>query len=335
MSLFIPITKVDAAKQLVYGTLTEEVPDKAGEIIDYESAKPAFREWSQQFHAASGGKSLGNVRAMHGSVAAGKFTDITFNDAQKRIEGVAHIVDHHEWKKVLEGVYTGFSIGGGYARRWPDADNPELMRYTPVLSEVSLVDNPAVPTATFDVIKHDGSIECRKFNFNKEAPVNPDMTAEIDSSDDQRIDALLDDLAWLSHCAQEDGDVQIQQHIAALQEYLGEEGDGDEEDTDYAQEDNDDTSSHAYAGELARLARTESYSANKMEKHLLHIGKQLGALKKRLEYLEAQPVSGKGTLRVVSKSDDRAAAEEVLAKLPQADRVHELMKMALANPQQI
>jgi len=32
------------------------------------------------------------------------------------------------------------------------------------LSEVSLVDNPAVPTATFEVIKQDGSIECRKFN---------------------------------------------------------------------------------------------------------------------------------------------------------------------------
>jgi hypothetical protein len=34
MSLFIPITKVDVAKRLVYGTITEEVPDKAGEILD-------------------------------------------------------------------------------------------------------------------------------------------------------------------------------------------------------------------------------------------------------------------------------------------------------------
>ncbi len=163
MPLFIPITKVDVAKRLVYGTLTEEVPDKTGEILDYASAKPAFMEWSEQFRQATGGKSLGNVRAMHGHVAAGKFTDIVFDDVQKRIEGVAKIVDDDEWQKVVEGVYTGFSIGGGYASRWPDAQNPGLMRYTPTLTEVSLVDNPAVPTATFEVVKEDGTTECRKF----------------------------------------------------------------------------------------------------------------------------------------------------------------------------
>jgi hypothetical protein len=81
--------------------------------LDYESAKPAFLEWSQQFHAASGGKSFGNVRAMHGVKAAGKLTDITVDDKNKRVSGVAKIVDSDEWKKVLEGVCTGFSIGGG------------------------------------------------------------------------------------------------------------------------------------------------------------------------------------------------------------------------------
>src|ERR1700727_2740522 len=102
MSLFLPITKVDAAQRLVYGTISEEVPDKMGEILDYATARPAFEEWSRQFHEASGGKSLGNVRAMHGSVAAGKFTDIQFDDANKRIEGVAKIIDDDEWNKVQE-----------------------------------------------------------------------------------------------------------------------------------------------------------------------------------------------------------------------------------------
>ena len=117
LKLFIPICKIDEAKRLVYGTLSEEVRDKSDEILDYATAKPAFEKWSNEIKEASGGKSLGNVRAMHGSIAAGKFTDISYNDDAKRIDGCAKIIDDNEWNKVVEGVYTGFSIGGGYARR--------------------------------------------------------------------------------------------------------------------------------------------------------------------------------------------------------------------------
>src|SRR5271170_5245079 len=106
LSLFVPITKVDAEKRLVYGTLSAEITDKSDEILDYESAKPAFEKWSNDIFEASGGKSLGNVRAMHGSVAAGKLTDLKFDDDAKRIDGVAKIIDDAEWKKVVEGVYT-------------------------------------------------------------------------------------------------------------------------------------------------------------------------------------------------------------------------------------
>jgi hypothetical protein len=168
LSLFIPITKVDALQRLVYGTLTEEVPDKAGEIFDYATGKDAFIKWSSEIEKSTDGKSKGNLRAMHDNIAAGKFTDLVFDDDAKRIEGVAKVVDDNEWNKVLEGVYTGFSIGGGYAKRWTDPENPQLKRYTPELSEVSLVDNPCVPTATFEFIKEDGSTELRKFNAKHE-----------------------------------------------------------------------------------------------------------------------------------------------------------------------
>ena len=164
MNIFIPITKVDVEKRLVYGILNEETPDKSGEIMDYDSAKPAFERWSDEQLLASGGKSMGNVRAMHGSTAAGKLTNISFDDENKRVEGVAKIVDDAEWNKVLEGVYTGFSIGGGYAKRWQDPADPiGVTRYTPTLSEVSIVDNPCHGNATFSVIKRDGSTELRKF----------------------------------------------------------------------------------------------------------------------------------------------------------------------------
>jgi hypothetical protein len=179
MALFIPITKVDAERRLVYGTLSEETRDKSDEILDYATAKPAFEKWSDEIKEVSGGKSLGNVRAMHGAIAAGKLTDINYDDDAKRIEGCAKIVDDNEWLKVCEGVYTGFSIGGGYAKRWPDKDNPALTRYTPTLAEVSIVDNPCVPTATFDLIRADGSIEMRKFitPSHKEDSMDPKALA--------------------------------------------------------------------------------------------------------------------------------------------------------------
>jgi hypothetical protein len=118
LHLFIPITKIDIAKRLVVGTIAEEIPDHAGEIMDYETAKPMFEAWSAEIAKASNGKSVGNLRAMHSSVAAGKLDQIHFDDDARRIATVAKIVDDAEWRKVLEGVYTGFSMGGRYVKRW-------------------------------------------------------------------------------------------------------------------------------------------------------------------------------------------------------------------------
>ena len=163
MNLFIPITKIDAAKRLVYGVVTAEKPDVTGEVCDYASTKPLYQKWSQKFAAATDGRSLGNLRAMHSNVAAGKLVEIAFNDEARRIEICGKVVDAAEWQKVEEGVYTGFSQGGRYLKRWPDPDEPKLMRYTAEPLEVSLVDHPCLPEATFAVIKADGSTELRKF----------------------------------------------------------------------------------------------------------------------------------------------------------------------------
>jgi hypothetical protein len=61
MALFLPITKVDAERRLVFGTLSEEVREKSDEILDYATVKPAYEKWSNEIREASGGKSLGNV----------------------------------------------------------------------------------------------------------------------------------------------------------------------------------------------------------------------------------------------------------------------------------
>ena len=159
--LFLPLTKVDIDERMVHGVATAEAPDRAGEICDYDSTKHYFEAWSAGAREASGGKSLGAVRAMHNRVAAGKLTDMAFDDEGKRILVAAKIVDDDEWQKVIEGVYTGFSQGGRYVKRWNDPETG-MTRYTADPSEISLVDVPCLPGATFEVVK-DGVVEKRAF----------------------------------------------------------------------------------------------------------------------------------------------------------------------------
>jgi hypothetical protein len=159
MRMYLPLTKVDAVNRLVYGIATEEVPDRAGEIMDYQKSKPYFEAWSKAQWEATNGQSLGNLRAMHTKIAAGKLTELHFNDEAKRIDICAKVVDDEEWKKVIEGVYSGFSIGGSYAApRVPDTKNPALKRYVADPFEISLVDLPCLPTATFQLIKSIGAV---------------------------------------------------------------------------------------------------------------------------------------------------------------------------------
>lgn len=162
LRLFVPITKIDVEKRLVYGTIANEDIDRVGESFDYASSKPHFEEWSNGMAKASGGKNLGNVRVMHTAKAAGMLTDIAFDDDAKKIDGVAHVVDDEEWNKVEKGVYTGFSIGGSYARKWADKKTG-VKKYTARPAEVSLVDAPCIKSATFEVVKGAEAVELRKF----------------------------------------------------------------------------------------------------------------------------------------------------------------------------
>lgn len=185
MKMFVPITKVDEAKRLVYGRAVQEVVDRVGEIFDYASSKPHFEEWSKSFSDATDGKSLGNIRAMHGKVAAGKVAQIDFHDTDKAIDIAAKIVDEAEWGKVLEGVYTGFSIGGSYVgdRITEKIDDQEVKRYTAKPSEISIVDSPCIPTAKFfEVVKADGAVEKVAFKPASPAEVRgtPEQLAEFE-----------------------------------------------------------------------------------------------------------------------------------------------------------
>lgn len=151
LHITIPITKVDEEQRMVYGYATVEEIDAHGEIITYEASKKAFSDW------------IGNIREMHQDVAVGKAIDIEFDDDAKGIWLGARISEstdgENAWVKVKEGVLAGFSIGG----RVNDSEMrtmsvngkkktvPVITDY--VLGETSLVDNPAVASAVFQMVK--------------------------------------------------------------------------------------------------------------------------------------------------------------------------------------
>lgn len=172
--MFIPLQKADAAQRLVYGHF-DETPDRAGEVCDYATAKPAFEAWSAEMQKASGGKSFGNIRGQHSNIAAGKLIEITFDDDLKKVGFCAKIVDDNEWRKVDEGVYTGFSPGGKYAKRWPESGKT---RYTPLVRELSIVDCPCNPNAVFTMVKADGVEEERQFIIDKAYEPGNEATLE-------------------------------------------------------------------------------------------------------------------------------------------------------------
>lgn len=189
--VFVPLTKVDEEQRLVYGTITQEVVDQSGEVMDYATSKPNFEKWSNDISEASGGLSKGNLRVMHGLSVAGKLTDLAFNDEEQAIEVCAKVVDDAEWEKVLEGCYTGFSVGGKYGKKWNEVvDGQTVKKYTAVPNEVSLVDNPCVKSATFSLVKADGAEEAVMFKVGgeqqqqseeppvEEAPVQAQITNE-------------------------------------------------------------------------------------------------------------------------------------------------------------
>ena len=352
LDLFLPLAKVDVDRRLVTGVATAETPDRSGEIFDYASSKPYFEKWSAEAAAASGGKSLGAVRAMHTPIAAGKLTDIAFDDNAKRITVVAKIVDDDEWRKVQEGVYTGFSQGGRYVKRWADADSG-LTRYTADPHEISLVDLPCVPDATFDVVK-DGMVERRSFASRAEAgdQTNEDVdTDEEDPDADKRefsaaqrekdaeegvampdgsypIRSAKDVANAVRDCCRSGEGADVKAHIVARAKAIG--ADGALPDAWVEAADKAAAVSNSLGTSQAHdaLAKALTYAALKLDrataenarlrKALDDLTPALMDMKKRIAALEAQPLPPKAALRSLAKTAD--GAHETLVSADDAVR---------------
>lgn len=134
-SFFMPICKVDKNLRTVSGYASTEHLDLDGERVSREAIKAALPGyWEYR-----------NIREMHQPSAVGVAKEANIDD--KGLFLSAKIVDDSAWKKVEEGVYNGFSIGG---RKLAKTGN---MITKIDLIEVSVVDRPANPECKFTVQK--------------------------------------------------------------------------------------------------------------------------------------------------------------------------------------
>ena len=187
LQIFIPITKADESRHEIYGIMTAEEVDKAGECLDYEGAKPEIQKWSDEINRISKGKSKGNLRRQHNANdVVGKVIDIVFNDNAKQVECCAKVTDERTFSDILSGVISGFSIGGSYLKSWVDENG--VKKYIPKMTELSVVDSPCCGNAVIEFIKADGSTETK--TFKKEDKPMEDLTKVNDEVKQGFVEAL-------------------------------------------------------------------------------------------------------------------------------------------------
>jgi hypothetical protein len=143
--LSLPFAKVDKERRIVSGFASLDNVDKQGDIVTADASMKAFSNFR------------GNIREMHQPSAVGKmvsFKEDKYFDAESKkfYSGVfvsAYISKgaNDAWEKVLDGTYTGFSIGGRM-NKWDDgydekSDSTIRIIKDYDLVELSLVDSPA------------------------------------------------------------------------------------------------------------------------------------------------------------------------------------------------
>jgi hypothetical protein len=143
--LSMPFSKVDTERRIVSGFATLDNLDKQADIVTTDASIKAFKSFR------------GNIREMHQPSAVGKMVsfkeDKYFDpEAKKFYSGVfvsAYISKGAQdaWEKVLDGTYTGFSIGGKM-NKWDDGYDEKMDTQIRIIKdydlvELSLVDNPA------------------------------------------------------------------------------------------------------------------------------------------------------------------------------------------------
>lgn len=311
----------------VWGYASSEVVDSAGEIITADAMKAAIPDYM----------AFGAVREMHDAKkAAGTAIEIEVREDGRTYFG-AHVVDGEAVKKVQHGVYKGFSIGGKVLGR------DELAKNTITglkLTEISLVDRPANPEATFTMFKADGAAEpVEEAVAAKGEPVeSAENTAELEHdlrkyAGEEVMDVsialrMLDDAFWLLELEKSEREqypeqiVALKQVIKSLKAFIVSEiqEENGEEPKAAAEEagalEKADESEEEPIEELAKIEELETRNGE-LAKRAEELAASNETLAKRLRELEEQPEAPKAIVKAITKEEDGNAAtqrDELLVK---------------------
>lgn len=166
--MFCDFQKMDEEKRMVYGYATNDMLDSQGEITELDATAKAVEDYSK----------WRNIRVMHKPDPVGTAPVIEMRKAGLWIG--AEIVDDDAWNKVKKGVYKGFSIGGRKLRvvqEFSDTLKKNITRIKEyLLTEISLVDRPANPSATFSFIKREVNEMVDSVEVPKEEPIAKEVT---------------------------------------------------------------------------------------------------------------------------------------------------------------
>ena len=179
--LSMPFGKVDQSRRIVSGFASLDNLDKQMDIVTTEASMNAFAKFR------------GNIREMHQPSAVGKMISFKeekyFDPESKKFYKGVYVSTYiskgaqDAWEKVLDGTYTGFSIGGRM-NKWDDAYDEKSDSQIRIIKdydlvELSLVDSPANQFASIlsvekvdgkDIIKSDETVLENVF-YDKESGI--------------------------------------------------------------------------------------------------------------------------------------------------------------------
>lgn len=331
MRFYWPIAKIDAEQRMVWGYASTEMPDDQGETVTREALTAALDGYMR----------FANIREMHQNSAVGVAKQAEIDD--RGLYLAAKIVDDDAWRKVTEGVYNGFSIGGRVTAR--DPANRRVITGL-VLTEISVVDRPANPEAVFDCWK----LAAGAAPDNAEGQLDPKQAVAALG----RLGRMLADLEWLGDRIKREGTQAVDPPslqrvqaiiaelcglVAVLAAREGRDRQGGTADPDAA------GVSAPLATVLGKARRTDGAPAPdavaKLAEQLLP---RLDALQRRVEEIAAMPLppqtAGRGVaFRSISKREDAGSAAmppgdiaAALAGMSDEERTLVLIKAAHARP---
>lgn len=352
VSYYAPITRINQEKREVIGVATAEVKDAYRTVIGYEASKDAFQRWR------------GNIREMHQSKAVGRALEIMPDDEHRRIIVRARISKGAEdtWQKILDGTLTGFSIGGKngkWTTRTIDGEDlPYLERYDQ--AELSVVDNPACPASSIEVVRADGlasDVLAPDDELEPTKPATPPAEASVERAgarlSKETMDALhqardhamnsakstmqtcnCDDCAGMMNRIAEhddnDGDVDANELAPATMRKLV----ADivrEVVTEAVQAQIAPTMQRVNALLAADASRTETPD---MTRRVDGIDEQLSDIKELVEKIAAQPVDGGPLLHGALPMEKRLATQQGgnASRSTDADAIARAMELGFAPP---